>query len=327
MRLDTGNRSFALLLGLALALYLALSVAACALLSLLLYRVATEGTGPLDDATWVTVPAGIFLVSLAAAGVLGVRSLGAQIASSRGLARRIARLSRWPPAEVAEAGAAAGLRHRVRVIEAAEPFSFTYGALRPRVVISRALLDSTSAAELEAVLVHERYHVRNLDPLKVVVARTLASGFFFLPALRQLERRYVAGRELAADKRAVSRCGRIPLASALLKAVRGPAWPELSSAAAIGGPDLLEVRVAQLEAGGEPSLGPFPRRALMLSGAGLGLLVISFAAALAGLGGLSEALEVSDGQLEASGAGPAMVIGCATPWVVGSWLAWRWFRA
>ena len=32
-----------------------------------------------------------------------------------------------------------------------------------------------------AVLEHERYHVRNLDPLKVMLARGVPAMFFYLP--------------------------------------------------------------------------------------------------------------------------------------------------
>ena len=325
---DPGNRSFVLLLALATGLYLALSAAACALLSLLAYRLAADGTAGFGDSAWVLAPAGIFLALLTAAGVLGVRSLGTQLAASRRLARRIA--ERWtePAPEAAAAATAAGLARRPRVIDVAEPFSFTYGALRPRVVVSRGLLDSASPEELQAVLVHERYHVRNFDPLKIVLARALARGFFFVPALRELEGRYHAGRELAADRRALRRCGRRPLAGALLKVVRGPGWPELSSAAAIGGPELLDVRVAQLEGDGPPPLGPLPRRALVLSGAGLGLVLLSLGAALLGLGGLTTAMALDDRETTGGGAaGAAMLVGCATPWVAAAWLGWRWLRA
>jgi hypothetical protein len=62
---------------------------------------------------------------------------------------------------------------------------------------------------------------------------------------------------LAADRRAVRACGRDPLVGALLKVVRGPAWGELQAAAALGGSELLDLRVAQLESGSEPKLGTF----------------------------------------------------------------------
>jgi Zn-dependent protease with chaperone function len=327
MKLDSGNRSFVLLFAVATTLYLALSAAACAVLALLAYRLVSQGTAAFGDSGWVLVPAGAFLGVLVTAGVLAVRSLGAQLASSRRLARRVEELRATCPPQLAEAREGAGLRGRPRMIDVAEPFSFTYGALLPRVVVSRGLLESTSAEELRAVLVHERYHVRNLDPLKLVLARALARGLFFLPALRELEGRYLAGRELAADQRALSRCGRRPLASALLKAVRGPSWPELSSAAAIGGPDMLDIRVAQLEGDRPVALGRLQRRALVLSAAGLGLVLLSLGAALGGLGGLTTAMALGDDEMKGGAAGAAMVVGCAAPWVATGWLAWRWLRA
>jgi Zn-dependent protease with chaperone function len=327
MKLDTGNRSFLLLLLVGIGLYLALSAAACALLSLLLYRLATDGSGAFADESWAAAPAVAFLALLGAGGVLGVRSLGAQIASSRRLSRRIERLTGRPTTELVAAGEAAGLRDRVTLIEGDEPFSFTYGALRPQVVVSEGLLDSTSPPELEAVLVHERYHVRNFDPLKVVLSRALARGFFFLPLLRALEGRYLAGRELAADRRALESCGRRPLASALLKVMRGPTWPELSTAAAVGGPELLDVRVAQLESGIEPRLAGVSSRTAALTATGAVAVLASLAAAVAGLGGLTAALDMSGEDMMSPGLAPLMAAGCATPWAVGGWLAWRWFRA
>ncbi len=64
----------------------------------------------------------------------------------------------------------------------------------------------------------------------------------------------VTGCELAADRRAVLTCGRRPLVGALLKVVRGPEWNELHMAASLGGHELLDARVAQLETGREPRL-------------------------------------------------------------------------
>lgn len=88
--------------------------------------------------------------------------------------------------------------------------SFAYGVLTPRVAVSRGLLKGVSDDELRAVLEHERYHVCNLDPLKVVLVQALSAAFFFLPALDSLRARYLAGRELAADRRAVRACGAGP---------------------------------------------------------------------------------------------------------------------
>lgn len=169
--------------------------------------------------------------------------------------------------------------------------SFVYGALTPRVAVSRGLVEGVTAVELRAVLTHERYHVENLDPLKLLVAQTLSAAFYFLPSVRSLRSRSLAGRELAADRCAVNACGRRPLASALLKVLEGPAWVEPHDVAAIGGAALLDVRVAQLETGVEPKTAPLAttRGVLSLVGAAL------FAAALLASGSsLGVALSTAD---------------------------------
>ena len=325
MRLDSGNRSFVLLLTVAVALYVSLAVASCALLTLLLYRLAEDGTAGFDHA-WVLGPAGLFLAVNIAGALLGLRSLGSQMASSRRLRRRVAALRARPSPELAAVADSVRLGRRLSVIESPEPFSFAYGAWRPRVVVSRGLLDCASEEELRAVLVHERYHVRNLDPLKVVLARAASATFFLVPVLRALEQRYLAARELAADRRAVRACGRHPLAGALLKVVRGPQWPELAGAAAIGGPELLDVRVAQLESGrGAPER--LSRGAVLLSALTVTLLTASFVGAVVGLGGFEPALTRSDTSMHEGGAALAMAAACVAPLAAAGWLTWCWHRA
>jgi Zn-dependent protease with chaperone function len=325
MRLDSGNRSFAALLTASVALFALLGAGSCALLMLLLYRWVTEG-GSAFSHDWAIAPALLFLVVNAAGPLLGLRSLGRQIASSRRLRRRVARLARRPSEQLRDLARATGLGRRLRVIESGEPFSFAYGAWRPRVVVSQGLVDCTSEDELRAVLVHERYHVRNLDPLKLVVARAFAATFFLIPALRALERRYLASRELAADRRALRDCGRHPLAGALLKVVRGPEWPELATAAAVGGPELLDIRVAQLESGREPP-APLSRAMLILSALALAVLLASFVSAVVGLGGFEALFAMSHDQLDESGLGPVLCLGSAIPYAVAGWLGLRWHRA
>jgi hypothetical protein len=108
---------------------------------------------------------------------------------------------------------------------------------------------------------------------------------FFLPALDSLGARYVAARELAADRRAVAICGRRALAGALLKVVRGPAWSELDVVAPIGGPELLNVRLVQLETGGEPRLHALGVTRAAISLLGAAMFVATFLASVSSFGG------------------------------------------
>ena len=320
MRVDSANRSFAALFGASLmaGMFILCGAVGCVLVGMVVAEVASDGIGSLSEGGHWT--AALFVGVVGAGAVVGLRSFVLQLSASRKLASRVAELTLPGDARIEAASERAGIGPKVALLDCDESFSFAYGALTPRVVVSRGLAEQATPDELAAVLEHERYHVRNLDPLKVLFARALPPAFFYLPALRLFAERYVAGRELAADRLAVSRCGRKPLAGALFKVVRGPQWPELGVAAAIGGPELLDARISQLETGTEPQLAPlsFIWAAATLA-AGLGLTAL-FAVSVASFGGLG-AVVGDIGPLDVAGA-----LVCAVPWAVGAWLGYRWLQ-
>ena len=94
-----------------------------------------------------------------------------------------------------------------------------------------------------------------------------------LPVLGELRGRYVAGRELAADRRAVQKSGASSVAGALFKVISGPIGVDLSAAAAIGGDEALEARVDQLETGREPPYSPIPPKRMLASVGGGAVLI------------------------------------------------------
>jgi hypothetical protein len=118
---------------------------------------------------------------------------------------------------------------RAYIVDQEEPHAFCIGLLRPRIYVSQAALELLGDDERTAVLAHESHHARRRDPLRLLVARALAEGLFFLPAVRRLPERYAALAELAADQAATAEVGgRRALASALL------AFDEHPSPAAVG---------------------------------------------------------------------------------------------
>jgi Zn-dependent protease with chaperone function len=323
VRLDSANRSFAGLVGASLlaGAFLFCAAAGCVLAALVAVQIARHGAAAFTVEGRAVWPAIAFVLVVGSGAVLGLRSLIAQAASSRRLAQRMRAFALPLPKALSEAAARAGLAGRVDLVDVAEPFSFAHGVLTPRVVVSRGLAEAASPQELAAVLEHERYHVRNLDPLKVLFARALPTIFFYLPALRTVRERYVIGRELAADRRAVMLCGRRPLAGALLKVVGGPQLGELDAGAAIGGGDLVNVRVAQLESGREPAVAP-PVGALAASMLGGLALTALFAASVVSVGGPSAVSAATGTRLTALDvAGVGL---CAVPWAIALWLAYRW---
>jgi beta-lactamase regulating signal transducer with metallopeptidase domain len=326
VKLDTGNRNFFGLVASASTAYLALGAAlCCGLIALLVYKIEHGGVGAVEAGA---LPGLVALVLVAAGILLGVRSLFGQLRSSRRLSSRVRDLRVPAAPEVVEAASRAGLADRVVVVDSEERFSFAFGALTPRVAVSRGLVEAVSPSELLAVLEHERYHVRNVDPFKVMLARALGDALFYLPVLRDLGDRYLAGRELAADRRAVSAWGLPPLAGALLKVVKAPAgWREVETAAALGGAEVLDLRLAQLEAGREPELGGYSPRLFALSFAAILLVGAAIATSIAALGG-RDALAAAMPGVPLSFPGVLLMAACAIPWVAAgvgfyAWLARR----
>jgi Zn-dependent protease with chaperone function len=216
MRLDSANRSFATLVlsSLLLGMYAISGAAGCVLVPLIIARASHRGVGGLFYGSHNLLAALAFLLLISVGLALGIISARRQIRASRALAFKVHSLSLKAPEGFEAAVAAAGLAGRVVLVDCPEWFSFAFGALTPKVAVSRGLFEGLSAAELRAVLEHECYHVRNLDPLKMLIVGTLPKMFFFLPALAALRSRYVLACELAADRHAVRTCGREPLVRA-----------------------------------------------------------------------------------------------------------------
>jgi beta-lactamase regulating signal transducer with metallopeptidase domain len=313
MRLDRANRSFLVFMAITLLLgaFLLCGALGGVLLPLILARISNgRFLAPVHGVASL-MPVLLFVISIVVGLGLGARSLLLQTVASRRLACLVEALALAPPDRLTRAAMQTGLAGRVVLVEAADSFSFVYGVLTPRVAVSSGFLEGATSAELRAVLEHEHYHVRNLDPLKVVLVRALSTTLFFLPALESLRARYLAGRELAADRRAVAVCGRRPLAGALLKVVRGPEWSELGVAAAIGGSELLDVRVAQLETGAEPRPEVLSAVRLALSLLAAVILVAAFLASVSSFGGAATVYHVTG-----TGLATATLLGsltCAAP--------------
>jgi beta-lactamase regulating signal transducer with metallopeptidase domain len=169
------------------------------------------------------------------------------------------------------------------VVAVDEAFAVTYGLIRPRVLLSTGLVAALDRSELTAVLVHERYHLRRRDPLRLLASRLLAGYGWFLPLLRWWAHRLALRRELAADRAATARTGVAAVAGALLKLADAPVPVAVAAVNPTGN---LPDRIAQLE--GQPP----QRRALrgwLLGGATV-LNLAGFSAAAICCAGLGVAM-------------------------------------
>lgn len=188
----------------------------------------------------LALPLAIILVAV----VRFFRSLALQLWNTRLLV--IALRRRITPRPVALGGLAAelGLDERLLLVEDGSAYTFTQGLLRPQVWLSTGLVTLLDQSELRAVLVHERHHLHQHDPLRVLLSRSLADALFFVPLAGSLRDTYMAAKEVEADQ--ASAADNV-LASALLKLLRhGHSLPANASLAAIGPLDVTRTRIERL---------------------------------------------------------------------------------
>ncbi len=110
------------------------------------------------------------------------------------------------------------LENKVDIINDNIFTSFCYGIISPRICISNKLVKSLTSDELKSVLVHEKYHLLNNDPLKILMSKIIKDVFFFVPILKDFHNIFSLSKEIEADKSAISYSGNNnSLKSALIK--------------------------------------------------------------------------------------------------------------
>jgi Zn-dependent protease with chaperone function len=106
-------------------------------------------------------------------------------------------------------------------IDSETPVMALVGILRPRLLITRPVLDALTDEELRATVAHELGHSRAWDNLKRLAMRAAPDMLRATSAAYAIERRWAADSEHLADSAAGdSRDARCALASALVKVAR-----------------------------------------------------------------------------------------------------------
>ncbi|HXH59018.1 M56 family metallopeptidase [Iamia sp.] len=308
--MDRGNQSFVALIGLAIAPFVAAGVMGCVVLWCLSTGVRAPSWAPfLAVATGALIAAGM---ARATRSAIAQRLATSRLTTAMGDHRQPC------PPRVRNLARAAGLAE-VDVVDDDGRYAYTYGLRSPRVVISRGLIECADEAELIAVFAHEHHHAAQHDPLKVALARIVAAATGpVLPAVNTLLGRYLVGRELDADRHAIERCGRPAVAGALLQAASGPPEVGFSAAAAIAAPDMLEVRLDQLERSAAPALPAVPIRDVGRTAVGLATVTFGLTASVMWLDRAAAAgLPLGD-RLQGMG-GSAI---CGALWILGAAALW-----
>ncbi|MCZ4101608.1 M56 family metallopeptidase [Streptomyces sp. So13.3] len=170
---------------------------------------------------------------------------------TRALHRTIERSTLPASPPLIEAAGPLGMLDRVVEIDDPRTTAFTYGAGRPRIAVSRLLIEELAPEQLEAVLRHEEAHLRRLDPLRRSLLAVASATFWYVPLVRYWQSVQVMRQELRADRHALDACGCRAVAGALL-AVSREAGPDPVTAA-MANPALLGARIAHLEGQTVPS--------------------------------------------------------------------------
>lgn len=149
---------------------------------------------------------------------------------------------------------------QTRVVDHDAPLAYCLPGLRPRVVLSRGVLDLLREEEVHAVLAHERAHVEQRHDLVVLPFVALGATFPRLPAVRQSRQQVALLIEMLADDRAARRHPRDVLARAVYKV--GAAQVPAGALGAGGSGVLLR---AQRLVSPPPALEPTTRAAVVLA--------------------------------------------------------------
>jgi Zn-dependent protease with chaperone function len=138
----------------------------------------------------------------------------------------------------------------VRVVPHETPTAYCLpGFHRSRIVLSDSTLQSLGASELDAVLAHERAHLRARHDLVLEAFTVLNEAFPRVVHSRVALDRVRLLIEILADDAAVRRCGRRALAQALVRLAGGT---RPAAALGIGGGDVL-LRVHRLAEPARPA--------------------------------------------------------------------------
>jgi hypothetical protein len=162
-------------------------------------------------------------------------------------------------------------------IEEGAPVLALAGVLRPRLLVTRALLDALTREELAASVAHEIGHSHAGDNLKRLLMRAAPDLFGATSSARALERRWAKASEhradrIASDDQPAVRCA---LASALVKVARLTPVPRPLAepiSTLVGGGDIASRVRSLLDDGARSDAAPGARsRWLVVGTAGVAL--------------------------------------------------------
>lgn len=149
--------------------------------------------------------------------IVGFFVIAGQVLQTQRFIKKVVKRTIALPKKLQFVAQKAGLTNKIVVIEDRKHFAFCYGLLRRKLCLSTGLMQGLTKSELKAVLLHEKYHLKNFDPLRILLGKTASRMLFFIPILQDIQTHYVLSKEIAADDEVVRSGNKESLISALTK--------------------------------------------------------------------------------------------------------------
>ena len=129
-------------------------------------------------------------------------------------------------------------KHKIKlgnliIVKDEKRYAFVFGVIKAKLILSSGLVNKLNDKELEAVILHEIYHLRQGHPFKFMVGKILSAGLFFMPIVKWLNFKFHLVAEKEADGFVCQRQKTgYYLKSALIKSMISPVYlyPNLSGA-------------------------------------------------------------------------------------------------
>lgn len=114
-----------------------------------------------------------------------------------------------------------GLSEKVKVIQDEKPLAFCLGFFQPNIYFSTGLIKLMNRHELEAIILHEKYHILKKDNILLVAVAFIKQFMLFFPVVSDLFESLIKTREVQADRYGTILLGRKqPMVSAFKKLLR-----------------------------------------------------------------------------------------------------------
>lgn len=177
--------------------------------------------------------------------LIGMLTLTVQILKTKRFLKKNLSRKILIPATLKSITSELNLDGKINIVKDDNKFSFCYGLVKPKICLSTGLLKDLTKIELKAVILHESYHLKNHDPLKILLGKTSAVMFFFIPLFREVQNYYAFSKEIAADEVVIKKGHKHSLLSVLSKLMVSPS-PTFAGVAALMNINDLEKRIIYL---------------------------------------------------------------------------------